>query len=244
MHLGWGWLTGKAFEKVGVLFISNNSERSEDRRRWAHRLNWSVFNEVMWPNWQKIYKRTQNILRRSINMCSTLGKMRVRRALVSVCSGVPHGLSWGGIWLALKKNLSGNFHRLDIALDTAIAFWEMLMPIAPEIPDDMFKPEYLQWWFELLRGKSKAVSRDTWNLVCLSYFLIPHALDPGTSKNWPYNIDNIPDLTWRDWIGQFYDFVVQFDNGFENYDESGEWAVTDLKSSNYARNTTEVSFCR
>lgn len=53
----------------------------------------------------------------------------------------------------------------EVALETAIAFWEMIIPLTPQLEPTIFKPDYLQWWFELLRSRNKAVTRDTWNLV-------------------------------------------------------------------------------
>ncbi|MBW0516168.1 hypothetical protein O181_055883 [Austropuccinia psidii MF-1] len=52
----------------------------------------------------------------------------------------------------------------SLALDTAIAFWEMVLPLTPCLDWSIFKPQYLQWWTELLRSRNKSVSRDTWNL--------------------------------------------------------------------------------
>ena len=34
-------------------------------------------------------------------------------------------------------------------------------------PEEGWKPEYMQWWFEFLnRKKVKGISKDTWNMVC------------------------------------------------------------------------------
>ncbi|WAQ89390.1 hypothetical protein PtA15_11A77 [Puccinia triticina] len=52
----------------------------------------------------------------------------------------------------------------SLALSTAIPLWELILPLAPGLDPKVFKPEYLQWWFELLRSRNKSVSRDTWNL--------------------------------------------------------------------------------
>lgn len=73
----------------------------------------------------------------------------------------------------------------SLALATAIAFWEMVLPLAPELEPEVFKPEYLEWWIELQRSRNKSISRDTWNL--------------------------------------FLDFIVQVEDGFENYDETEAW---------------------
>ncbi|KAA1068879.1 Scaffold-type E3 ligase [Puccinia graminis f. sp. tritici] len=52
----------------------------------------------------------------------------------------------------------------SLALSTAIPLWELILPLAPGLDPNVFKPEYLQWWIELLRSRNKSVSRDTWNL--------------------------------------------------------------------------------
>jgi len=52
----------------------------------------------------------------------------------------------------------------SLALSTAIPLWELMLPLAPGLNPTVFKPEYLEWWFELLRSRNKSVSRDTWNL--------------------------------------------------------------------------------
>jgi len=71
----------------------------------------------------------------------------------------------------------------SIAIDTATAFWAILLPIGLSGPalahvssqDDMdgdgdgeegWKEEYTQWWFDFLNeGKGgKGVSKDTWNM--------------------------------------------------------------------------------
>ncbi|PLW06403.1 hypothetical protein PCANC_16338 [Puccinia coronata f. sp. avenae] len=52
----------------------------------------------------------------------------------------------------------------SLALSTAIPLWELILPLAPGLDRRVFKPEYLEWWFELLRSRNKSVSRDTWNL--------------------------------------------------------------------------------
>lgn len=52
----------------------------------------------------------------------------------------------------------------SLALPTAIAFWEMVIPLTPEVDENTFRPDYLEWWIELIRSRNKSVSRDTWNL--------------------------------------------------------------------------------
>lgn len=83
----------------------------------------------------------------------------------------------------------------SFALETAIAFWEMLIPIAPTSDGEPFKPEYLEWWFELLRAKGKAVSRDVWNL----FGDFVEQFDDGfknydESGAWPSMIDDYVEL--------------------------------------------------
>lgn len=78
-------------------------------------------------------------------------------------------------------------------VDIAQAFWALLLPhglmggalahkkqdgddVIME-PQEGFKSEYLQWWFDFLNEKGgKGVSKDTWNMVChcLSIFS-PHS---------------------------------------------------------------------
>ncbi|KAH9451369.1 hypothetical protein MJO28_009098 [Puccinia striiformis f. sp. tritici] len=52
----------------------------------------------------------------------------------------------------------------SLALSTAIPLWELVLPIAPGLDHKVFKTEYLEWWFDLLRSRNKSISRDTWNL--------------------------------------------------------------------------------
>ncbi|EGG03148.1 uncharacterized protein MELLADRAFT_109570 [Melampsora larici-populina 98AG31] len=83
----------------------------------------------------------------------------------------------------------------SFALETAVAFWEMLIPIAPTPDGEPFKQEYLEWWFELLRSKGKAVSRDTWNL----FGDFVQQFDDGfknydESGAWPSMIDDYVEL--------------------------------------------------
>jgi Cullin binding len=81
-------------------------------------------------------------------------------------------------------------------IDTAQAFWALLLPhgmkdgaLAHKNPDDEegamepqdgFKSEYVEWWFEFLNKKGgKGVSKDTWNMVGLPLSIfsiadIPH----------------------------------------------------------------------
>ncbi|KAG0144327.1 hypothetical protein CROQUDRAFT_660097 [Cronartium quercuum f. sp. fusiforme G11] len=79
----------------------------------------------------------------------------------------------------------------SFALDTAIAFWEMLIPIAPLDAEVEFKPEYLEWWLDLLKSKGKAISRDTWNM----FWDFVEQFDDGfvnydESAAWPSVIDD------------------------------------------------------
>ncbi|KAH9821254.1 Cullin binding-domain-containing protein [Melampsora americana] len=83
----------------------------------------------------------------------------------------------------------------SFALETAIAFWEMLIPLAPTPDGHPFKHEYLEWWFQLLRSKGKAVSRDTWNL----FGDFVEQFDDGftnydESGAWPSMIDDYVEL--------------------------------------------------
>jgi len=82
----------------------------------------------------------------------------------------------------------------SIPMDSAKAFWEMLLPVGQEgaalkttsATGQGFKPEYNQWWFDFLAGKgSKGVSRDSWNM--------------------------------------FLDFILSIDSKFEQYDEEASW---------------------
>lgn len=67
-------------------------------------------------------------------------------------------------------------------IDTAQAFWALLLPhgmnggaLAHKNsddnsvvmgPQDGFKSEYVEWWFDFLNEKGgKGVSKDTWNMV-------------------------------------------------------------------------------
>lgn len=45
------------------------------------------------------------------------------------------------------------------------------MPLAPQARS--FTSTQLEWWFELLRGKNRAVSKDTWNLVSAVATTVP-----------------------------------------------------------------------
>jgi DCN1-like protein 1/2 len=70
-----------------------------------------------------------------------------------------------------------------IGTDVAQAFWALLLPHGMKggalahkkqdcddvimEPQEGFKPEYVQWWFDFLNQKGgKGVSKDTWNMVC------------------------------------------------------------------------------
>lgn len=75
----------------------------------------------------------------------------------------------------------------SIGVDTAIAFWGLLIPHgltgtslahipsgeqddgadAPMDTEEGWKPEFTDWWFEFLTTKGgKGVSKDTWTMVC------------------------------------------------------------------------------
>jgi DCN1-like protein 1/2 len=62
----------------------------------------------------------------------------------------------------------------SIPVDTAKAFWQLLLPVGlrgaalahSTEGEDGWKSEYTDWWYEFLDGKGlKGVSRDTWNMA-------------------------------------------------------------------------------
>ncbi|KAJ7607551.1 defective in Cullin neddylation protein 1 [Roridomyces roridus] len=109
----------------------------------------------------------------------------------------------------------------SIGIDTATAFWSLLLPHAmtggalTRIPpgDDNnamqvdappFGQEQVQWWFEFLAEKGgKGVSKDTWNM--------------------------------------FYDFIRSIDARFETYDMEAAWPSTIDDFVEYARERVKAS---
>ncbi|UZJ51562.1 hypothetical protein CBS101457_000882 [Exobasidium rhododendri] len=80
------------------------------------------------------------------------------------------------------ESKSGLFHRVyeftytfareegqkSLSLDSALAFWDLLMPSSPTYGDgpDHFSPRQLELWKEFLteKGNGRAISKDTWLL--------------------------------------------------------------------------------
>ncbi|EAU87963.1 defective in Cullin neddylation protein 1 [Coprinopsis cinerea okayama7 len=108
-----------------------------------------------------------------------------------------------------------NEGQRSLGLDTAQAFWALLLPHGLEggalshVDEDQdvsmngaggegFKREYVDWWFEFLQAKGgKGVSKDTWNML--------------------------------------FDFVRTIDSQFKNYDPEAAWPSTIDDFVEYAR---------
>ncbi|KAH6912125.1 Cullin binding-domain-containing protein [Coprinopsis sp. MPI-PUGE-AT-0042] len=109
-----------------------------------------------------------------------------------------------------------NEGQRSLGLDTAQAFWNLLLPHGleggalshsdedqdvrmSETGDDGFKREYVDWWFEFLNEKGgKGVSKDTWQML--------------------------------------FDFIRTIDSQFKNYDEEAAWPSAFDEFVEYARN--------
>lgn len=90
-----------------------------------------------------------------------------------------------------REQFSG--YMIWIALDTAQAFWGLLLPhglqggALSHVDDDEdvkmggtgsegFKQEHIQWWFDFLQEKNmKGVSKDVWQMVCDHSIILIHA---------------------------------------------------------------------
>ncbi|KAI8447452.1 Cullin binding-domain-containing protein [Phakopsora pachyrhizi] len=79
----------------------------------------------------------------------------------------------------------------SLALETAIAFWELILHITPNLDSNVFKPVYLKWWFELLQQRNKSVTRDTWNLFLDFILQLDDRFENyDESAAWPSLIDD------------------------------------------------------
>lgn len=80
-------------------------------------------------------------------------------------------------------------------LDSAIAFWELIMPYSPTFTGNggTFTPGQLAMWIEFLRSKTKgrAVSKDSWNLFLeFTADIDQHFSNHDEMGAWPSVIDD------------------------------------------------------
>ncbi|KAH8822657.1 defective in Cullin neddylation protein 1 [Flagelloscypha sp. PMI_526] len=114
-------------------------------------------------------------------------------------------------------NYTFNFAKQEgqrsIGLDTAQAFWQLLLPfgfkggalshvveqdedesgdVPMSSPEDGFKEEYIQWWFDFLEEKGgKGVSKDTWQMVRQFIRTIDSKFEKHDDEaSWPSQIDD------------------------------------------------------
>jgi DCN1-like protein 1/2 len=75
-------------------------------------------------------------------------------------------------------------------IEEALGFWGLLLPLGLKggalahikssdggdvnmEPEEGWKPEYTDWWFEFLTEKKiKGISKDTWLMVCIKLFFL------------------------------------------------------------------------
>jgi len=98
-------------------------------------------------------------------------------------------------------------------VDTAQAFWALLLPHGMKggalvhknlddddvvlEPQDGFKSEYVEWWFDFLNEKGgKGVSKDTWNM----FLEFVRTIDSGFMN---YNMDG----AWPSTIDDFVEWA-------------------------------------
>ncbi|KAG8700126.1 Scaffold-type E3 ligase [Ceratobasidium sp. 394] len=95
-----------------------------------------------------------------------------------------------------------NFARAEgarsISIETAIAFWTLLLTIGlsgPALPRNGWKDDYTQWWFEFLNEKGgKGVSKDTWTMLPDFIKTIDDKFENhDLEAAWPSTIDDFVD---------------------------------------------------